>query len=1110
MRSLSPEVWCGIISIQVGLESRRSDWISPPAKTWLYAGYVGSQQSFHTLQTYGAQFEQRILVLVDATIPWADEDTSNITWPLPPALRFTKVGTAAMSAERMQKEARTCIKASLVLIGENGQVNASEQAMVPDWMRLWPLMHSKYTNTDDLARHSTSQLALKRELARELSTRQNAVWWWTDAKGALGQAAHTGILPLETGTVLEQSMPLHQRSHLGAAHYWQCGVLLATMFNIRAAIASALLRLHLPTMAEDDSSRLRQHMSSETPKATRAVLKHGWKGAPQAQINLGSVTNPVTGAQEAFLPKRRAHQHLSAAKMLERLQTIANGAGTLGTSPGNERRWQDGPWANVTDSGRCMGMGCTTSYEETQEQGMILPNGQLLCHVCHEKWAAHVCRELGLARGPRCAKDDNGQCLSCTFEDKEARSKLRHLMIRAQLRDLCHRLFRQLNCNVQGMAANALHKAVRNLHLAKDHRHLFSIPVIVFRSVLGWMAWNFNAKTSTPIGSVPCHEHAGEQWAEDCKRAFNMIDLNPARTCTLSQTPAEIEVMHTEYPALRALQTTLKAHGGTCASALRTREGLEGLYGYLGIGNLTDPEPEDFSLRAHTEATCCICKDNTQDRRMENGVEVGELDAENCMACTKWWHPTCLPAAERLALPLESIVDVEDGLVPPWRCQECYETDQYCVNRVLDVVRTEQGKFCLVLEYLGYKYYEVGLPVNLKAVHKDLTNAYRAHKAQRTSDSLLHVVGTIIEATLQHAPLEGLGLEVRLTHTDKTLYLMSHESLLKRGFTPGMTNLFQMLGDDHRMVIPLVYADLLRTTKGPALKGMPDRNSDTGTMERAEGASELTEHLAAITGDTSLPAILGRASNGVDSWEGLGLISGSTAKDIITALTAFINAYDRANWIPMVRAEFPGVTDEEIQWLSTMAETAGQPVSPTPRGSSNSTGARTTPAGLGVHRDKRGRVNSWSAGKTNRARSRSPSPLRRSTRHRTEPEQTMNNEQQTSGPPGIDRQTSTHRRQLSRAFRELYGTPEVPYGIIFGLTVLARYVYTLAAQFGTSPDPIIYFHTPDMRGTERWKPIPAHLDPAHQAVSFDQASKKRKADTQNRESGQGPTPGRPP
>ena len=200
----------------------------PPAKTWLYAGYVGTQQNFCTLQKYGAQYAQRILVLMDAAIPMATEDKSDISWPIPPALRFTKVATAAMSEERMRKEARTCMRASLVLIGTNGQVNASEQAMVPGWMRLWPLMHSKYTNMDDLARHSTSQPALKRELALELSTRTNAMWWWTDAKGAIGQAVHTGILPLETGTVLEQSMPLHQRAHLGAAHYWQSSVLLAT------------------------------------------------------------------------------------------------------------------------------------------------------------------------------------------------------------------------------------------------------------------------------------------------------------------------------------------------------------------------------------------------------------------------------------------------------------------------------------------------------------------------------------------------------------------------------------------------------------------------------------------------------------------------------------------------------------------------------------------------------------------------------------------------------------------------------------------------------------------------------------------------------------------
>jgi hypothetical protein len=66
-----------------------------------------------------------------------------------------------------------------------------------------------------------------------------------------------------------------------------------------------------------------------------------------------------------------------------------------------------------------------------------------------------------------------------------------------------------------------------------------------------------------------------------------------------------------------------------------------------------------------------------------------------------------------------------------------------------------------------------------------------------------------------------------------------------------------MLGDDHRMVIPLVYADLLRTTKGQVLMGMPDRNSDPETiMEWEEGKSELTAHLVAITSGASLPAVL--------------------------------------------------------------------------------------------------------------------------------------------------------------------------------------------------------------------------------------------------------------
>ena len=51
-------------------------------------------------------------------------------------------------------------------------------------------------------------------------------------------------------------------------------------------------------------------------------------------------------------------------------------------------------------------------------------------------------------------------------------------------------------------------------------------------------------------------------------------------------------------------------------------------------------------------------------------------------------------------LPSVLIENVEDGAAPPWRCQDCVKKDQYAVQRVLEVVRGEDGKFYLLLEYL--------------------------------------------------------------------------------------------------------------------------------------------------------------------------------------------------------------------------------------------------------------------------------------------------------------------------------------------------------------------------------------------------------------------------
>ena len=75
---------------------------------------------------------------------------------------------------------------------------------------------------------------------------------------------------------------------------------------------------------------------------------------------------------------------------------------------------------------------------------------------------------------------------------------------------------------------------------------------------------------------------------------------------------------------------------------------------------------------------------------ISEGVNMGEA-VHNCMSCNGWWHESCMPDTDRQTLPSTPIANVEDGGAPPWRCQECVKKDQYAVQRVLEVVRGEDG-----------------------------------------------------------------------------------------------------------------------------------------------------------------------------------------------------------------------------------------------------------------------------------------------------------------------------------------------------------------------------------------------------------------------------------
>ena len=76
---------------------------------------------------------------------------------------------------------------------------------------------------------------------------------------------------------------------------------------------------------------------------------------------------------------------------------------------------------------------------------------------------------------------------------------------------------------------------------------------------------------------------------------------------------------------------------------------------------------------------------------------------------------------------------------PPDRCQKCIDTRQHAVNRTLEVARTEDGKFVLLYDYLGYEYWEIDVPTARKDGHGELRvlAAYKDHQARRTSESLM-------------------------------------------------------------------------------------------------------------------------------------------------------------------------------------------------------------------------------------------------------------------------------------------------------------------------------------------------------------------------------------
>jgi hypothetical protein len=82
----------------------------------------------------------------------------------------------------------------------------------------------------------------------------------------------------------------------------------------------------------------------------------------------------------------------------------------------------------------------------------------------------------------------------------------------------------------------------------------------------------------------------------------------------------------------------------------------------------------------------------------------------------------------------------------------------------------------------------------------------------------------------------------------------------------------------------------------------------------------LATHLEALTAPTSLPMALSSAlDQSEEVAEGLRWINGSSITDAYTTLQLFCGEYDERNWNGLLRRLVPELSDDDCEWLSTLA-----------------------------------------------------------------------------------------------------------------------------------------------------------------------------------------------
>ena len=123
----------------------------------------------------------------------------------------------------------------------------------------------------------------------------------------------------------------------------------------------------------------------------------------------------------------------------------------------------DSAWAHWRRETCCSSSSCPNAEDDVQKTGFVLPTGHLLCPSCFADWEAMLLAHLNITRTQPCPLDAKGTCPGCTLATAPSRTRIRHLLIRGHLRDLCYHFLHHLPANTSNQVVCILQRELGDL-----------------------------------------------------------------------------------------------------------------------------------------------------------------------------------------------------------------------------------------------------------------------------------------------------------------------------------------------------------------------------------------------------------------------------------------------------------------------------------------------------------------------------------------------------------------------------------------------------------------------------------------------------------------------